>query len=133
MRSNSCLFVLAPLFVCFGAKSTQSTEDEISRKTGSGGGKEGPREDGESNWQSRAEEDGRLEIAVQAKDGQQKEAVREDSQRWVSIHSPNIYIYIYNRLYTGVSDQSIGASLSQLVYNKKYRKEEEKPFYLLSH
>ena len=29
-----------------------------------------------ASWQSRAEEDGRLEIAVQGKDGQQKEAVR---------------------------------------------------------
>ena len=39
----------------------------------------------ESSRQRRAEEDGRIEIAVQGKDCQQKEAAREDSQRWVSI------------------------------------------------
>ena len=36
------------LFVCFGAKPTQRTEDEISRETGCGGGREGPREDREN-------------------------------------------------------------------------------------
>ena len=39
----------------------------------------------EGSRQRRAEEDGGIDIAVQGKDGQQKEAVREDSQRWVSI------------------------------------------------
>ena len=39
----------------------------------------------EGSRQRRAEEDGRIEIAVQGKDVQQKEAEREDSQRWVSI------------------------------------------------
>ena len=52
------------LLVCFGTKPTQRTEDEISRESGSGGWKEGPKEDGESCWQSRAEEDSRLEIAA---------------------------------------------------------------------
>ena len=51
---------------------------ETSRETGSGGGKEGPRE---SSRQRRAEEDGRLEIAVQVKDGEQMEVLWEDSQR----------------------------------------------------
>ena len=37
------------------------------------------------------------------------------------------------RLYTDASDQSIGACLSQMVYDKKCRKEVEKPIYLLSH
>ena len=36
------------LFVCFGAKPTQRTEDEISHETGNVGWKEGPREDKES-------------------------------------------------------------------------------------
>ena len=54
---------------------------ETSCETRSRGGKEGSRE---SSRQRRAEEDGWLEIAVQGKDGQQKKAVREDSQRWVS-------------------------------------------------
>ena len=35
----------------------------------------------ESSQQQRAEKDGRIEIAVQGKDGQQKEAAREDTQR----------------------------------------------------
>ena len=35
----------------------------------------------ESSRQQRVEEGGRIEIAVQEKDGQQKEAAREDSQR----------------------------------------------------
>ena len=79
------------LFVCFGAKPTQRTEDEISRETGSGGGKEGPmgrqrgqltKEDGERSRQRRAEETSRLEIVVQGKDGQQK-----GKQSKVSWHS----------------------------------------------
>ena len=37
------------LFGCFGAKPTQRTEDEISRETGSGGGKEGVKDDRESH------------------------------------------------------------------------------------
>ena len=37
------------------------------------------------------------------------------------------------RLYTDASDQSIGVCLSQMVYDKKCRKEVEKPIYLLSH
>ena len=53
------------LFVCFSAKPTQKTEGEICHETGSGGGKEGPREDREDSWQSRTEENSRLEIAVQ--------------------------------------------------------------------
>ena len=36
------------LYVCFGMKPTQRTEDKISRETGTGGGKEGHREDRES-------------------------------------------------------------------------------------
>ena len=64
------------LFVCIGAKPTQRTEDEISREARSGGGTEGPRKVRESSWQSRAEEDGRLEVVVQGKDSQQKEVVR---------------------------------------------------------
>ena len=37
------------------------------------------------------------------------------------------------RLYTDASDQSIGACLSQLVYDEKEKKGVEKPIYLLSH
>ena len=71
-------------------------ELENSRETGSGRGEEGSREDtGQSakedrrrgSGQRRAEETSRREIAVQRKDGQQKEAVREDSQTWVGILS----------------------------------------------
>ena len=48
IRFRLCLLHSDDLFVCFGAKPTQRTEDEICRETGSGGGKEGPREDRES-------------------------------------------------------------------------------------
>lgn len=37
------------------------------------------------------------------------------------------------RLYTDASDQSIGACLTQMVYDKENRKDVEKPIYLLSH
>ena len=40
-----CVHRSENLFVCFGAKPTRRTEDEISHETGSGGGKEGPIED----------------------------------------------------------------------------------------
>ena len=43
------------------------------------------RENRESSRQRRAEETNRTVIPVLGKDGQQKEAVREDSQRWVGI------------------------------------------------
>ena len=89
--------------MCFGAKPTQKTEDEISRETGSGGGKEGPREDRERRWQRKAEENGRLEIAVQGKDGQQKGAVREDSQRWVSI--PSVFVEVSHKIHAHDSQQ----------------------------
>ena len=42
-------------------------------------------------------EDGRIEIAVQ-KDGQQKEAANEDSQRWVSI--PCGFVEVLRKIHT---------------------------------
>ena len=60
------------------ARNTHKGHDgETSHETRTGG-KKGPRE---GSRQRRAEEDGRLEVAVQGKDGQQKEELREDSQR----------------------------------------------------
>ena len=68
-------------------------EDEICRKTGSGGGKEGLREDRDSICQSRAEENSRLEIAVErmtqsAEGGSEKMEVgqrRESTEvRWAT-------------------------------------------------
>ena len=69
-------------------------EDEISCESESGGGKEGPREDRESSWQRRAEENSWLEIAVQrmtqpAEGGSEKMEVEEEeesqqkSERWL--------------------------------------------------
>ena len=78
------------LFVCLSAKHVQRTEGEISRETGSGRGKVGSREDiGSIDKERRREavDNGEREIAIQGKDGQQKEAVREDSQRLVGIPS----------------------------------------------
>ena len=68
---------------------------EISWEIGSGGEKEGPKEvrgqlvkeDTESSRQRTEEETSWREIAVQGTDGQQKEAVGEDSQKWVGISS----------------------------------------------
>ena len=48
IRFRLCWRHFDDLFVCFGTKSTQRTEDDISHETGSGGGKEGPREDREN-------------------------------------------------------------------------------------
>ena len=88
-------FVLLGVRVCAGQRISlarnplKGPNGEIFRETRSGRGKEGPREDRGAvdkgrqrcSRQRRAEEDGRPERAVQGKDGQQKEAVREDSQR----------------------------------------------------
>ena len=79
----------------FARNPNKELELEISDDTGSGGEKEGPREDrgqlakedAEDSLQRTGEETSRRGIAVQGKDGQQKEAVREDSQRWVGIPS----------------------------------------------
>ena len=82
-----------------------------------------------ASWQSRAEEDGQLEIAVQGKDGQQKEAVREDSQRWVSIssgfkkfrakHTP-VIVYKYTKSCTKSSQRlpflALGADPSPCLF-----------------
>ena len=57
------------LFVCFGAKPTQRPKLEISHETGSGGGKEGPREERGSVGEGRRRE------AVD--NNQQKEAGEE--------------------------------------------------------
>ena len=56
--------------------------------------KKGQMTKGDREWQlkQRAEEEGRLEIAVQGKDDQQKEAVKEDIQRWVGIPSGKVHI-----------------------------------------
>ena len=48
IRFRLCWNYSDDLFVCFGAKPTQGTGDEISRETGSRRGKKGPREDKES-------------------------------------------------------------------------------------
>ena len=37
------------------------------------------------------------------------------------------------KLYTDASDQSIGACLSQMVYDRRHKKEVEKPIYFISH
>ena len=74
----------------------KSLELEISHEISSRGGKEGPREDRgavdkgrlrEAVDNGEQKETSRREITVQGKYGQQKEAVREDSQRKVSIPS----------------------------------------------
>ena len=83
IRFRLCWRQSDDLFVCFDAKPTQRTEKDISRETGSGRGKKCPWEDRKSQLTKQ----GRLEIAVQGKDGQQKEAVSEDIQRWVNIPS----------------------------------------------
>ena len=71
-------------------------ELEISDESRSGGGKEGSREDKgpvdeerrrQGSRQRTVEETSWREIAVQETDGQQKEAVGEDSQKWVRISS----------------------------------------------
>ena len=111
------------LFVCFGAKPTQRTEDQILRETGSVGGKEGPREDRESRstTESRREQLA-VELVVQGKDGQQKEAVREDSQRWVSIPSGFVEVsrkihardslQMHKRLHKSVTQTSLSCTWS---------------------
>ena len=48
IRFRLCWRHSGDLFVCFGAKPTQRTEDEISHETRSGGGKDGLSEDKES-------------------------------------------------------------------------------------
>ena len=58
-------------------------ELEISHETRSGRGEEGPREDRGSVDKGRRRD--AVDNVVQGKDGQQKETVREDSQKWVSI------------------------------------------------
>ena len=75
-HSLSCVCVC--VCVCSLSALVRNPNGETSRETGSGREKEGQR---------RAKEDSRREIAVQEKDGQQKEAVKEDSQRWVGIRS----------------------------------------------
>ena len=83
------------LFVCFGAKPKQRawTRDlpcnRKWRRKGRSEKRQGEltKEPREGSRQRTAEETSRREIAVQGKDGQQKEAVREDSQRWVDIRS----------------------------------------------
>ena len=85
MRNNSLPFVLAPLWqsLCLFWHEIHikglSARPEVEER------RKVPEKTERRSWQSRAEENGRLEIAVQGKDGQQKEAVRKDSQRWVSI------------------------------------------------
>ena len=83
-------FVVLDVCVCASQRISLSAlegnpykgpNSETSREAGSGRGKEGPREDRESLLTKRAEEYGRLERAVSGKDGHQKEAVRENSQR----------------------------------------------------
>ena len=102
------------LFVCFGAKPTQRPELEISHETGSGGGNECPREDRGSvdkvRWreavdngeQRRPVDKGRrrdaVDNGVQGKDGQQKEAVRENSQKWVG--TPSVFLKKFRAKYT---------------------------------
>ena len=75
------------LLVCFGAKPTQRTEDEISRETGSRGEKEGPRKDREGSWKSRAEETNRLEIAVRRRRWAQSTEVCIASGLWEFLSS----------------------------------------------
>ena len=87
IRFRLCWRHTDDLFVWFGAKPTQRTEDEITSEIGSGGEKRIAEKTERPTWQSWEEEDGWLEIAVQGKYSHQKEAVREASQRWVSIPS----------------------------------------------
>ena len=84
MRSNSFSFVLAPLrrYLCLIRLETH-TKGLRTRSPARPEAEEGrnvPEKTERASWQSRAEEDSRLEIAVKGKDGQQKEAVRENSQ-----------------------------------------------------
>ena len=69
MRSKSFLFVLAPLrrSLCFGAKPTQKDPRARSPARQSEGGKEGPRENSESELKKEGEETSRFEIAVQGR------------------------------------------------------------------
>ena len=80
------------LFVCFGAKPKQrawARDLPRDRKWTRRGRSESQltKEPKESSQQRRAEETSRREKAVQGKDGLQKEAMREDSQRLVGIPS----------------------------------------------
>ena len=90
MRSNSFPFVLAPLRRSLRLFWRETHTKDCGRNLP--WDRKWRREDREGvSWQRMAEEDGRLEIAVQ------KEAVREDNQRWVSI--PSSFVEVSHKIH----------------------------------
>ena len=71
------------LFVWFGVKPRQRTEGEISRETGSGGGKEGPREDRENQLTEQGRRDQLAWYSCPENEtvGRRRQEKMEDGQR----------------------------------------------------